>query len=136
MTFEANLRNFLLGDYDARGRAARPAANEPHLSARAAGGSRRTSARSSIRSSPTPAANLEAATSATTSPATSSSVRVQLDVWAKSYDEARALARLVQARMNCGQRIDSRVRISRRAMTIRILASREILDYSVWHSPQ
>lgn len=63
-------------------------------------------------------------------------VRLQLDVWAKSHDDARELGELVQARLGAGNASIRFVRISRQSDIDPVTREhREILDFSVWHSP-
>lgn len=66
-------------------------------------------------------------------------VRLQIDVWAADHDGARALALLVQARMaaaadNLSMRA---LQLSRQSdLDPDTREHREILEFSVWHSPQ
>jgi hypothetical protein len=63
-------------------------------------------------------------------------VRVQLDVWAATHDDARALALLVQARMAAGNQSIRSLRNSRASdIDPDTREHREVLDFSVWHSP-
>lgn len=64
-------------------------------------------------------------------------VRLQIDVWAATHDTARDLATLVQSRMKTGNASIRSVRLSRQSVVDPDTRERrEILDFSVWHSPQ
>lgn len=63
--------------------------------------------------------------------------RLQIDIWAAKFDQARELAALVNARMNTGSASIRAVRISQRSdLDPDTRERREVLEYSVWHSPQ
>lgn len=84
-----------------------------------------------------PAANLEHGDDAGAAGTGLERVRLQLDIWGASFDDARALGLLVQARMDAGNASIRAVRISRRSeLDPDTQERREILEYSIWHSPQ
>jgi hypothetical protein len=138
VTFEANLRNLLLGDAALAAAVADQAANESRIY-----GVRRPEGQKNLRAivytvlDGAPAANLDAGDVSDDVAGDVEQLRVQIDIWAKSYDEARELARLVQSRMAAGNSSISATRISRQSADDPDTREfREILDYSVWHSPQ
>lgn len=66
-------------------------------------------------------------------------VRLQIDVWGRDHDSARALAKLVRSRMEtpaANQSIRAVLKSRQSDVDPDTREHREILDFSVWHSPQ
>lgn len=66
-------------------------------------------------------------------------VRLQIDVWGADHDSARALAKLVRSRMEmpaANQSIRAVLKSRQSDVDPGTREHREILDFSVWHSPQ
>lgn len=137
MTFETDLVALLAGDASIAALIEDSAANERRLyPLERPRGQRNLAAIVYTVIAGSPAANLEEGDDAGGA-GTLENVRLQLDVYAASHDAARVLARLVQARMGAGNASIRAVRQSRQSdIDPDTREHREILDYSVWHSPQ
>jgi hypothetical protein len=140
MTFEADLRDHLLGDAQVAAALADGASSESRLYplARPQGQKNlRAMVYTVIAGGPDEAANLDGDDGDASGAL--EHVRLQLDIFGKDHDDARALARLVIARMalvSTAQSIYAQ-RISRSStQDPDTREAREILDYSVWHCPQ
>lgn len=84
-----------------------------------------------------PLANLEHGDDAGAAGTGAERARIQLDIWGRTFDQANTLALLVRTRMDAGNSSIRSVRISRRSeLDPDTKERREILEYSVWHSPQ
>lgn len=138
MTFEADLEAFLLADAAIAAALADEAANETRLYP-----GRRPAKQKNlpamtygiISGSPGEAANLDGDDSDAAGGL--EDVRLQVDVWAKDADAARVLARLVIARMAVSSTTIRSMRLGRSSSTDPDThEAREVLDFSVWHTPQ
>lgn len=137
MTFEADLVSLLTGDPAIAARIEDVAANERRIYPleRPADQKNLEAIVYSVIEG-IPAANLEDG-DLDGSPGDLEEVRLQLDVWGASHDSARSLALLIHARMKTGNASIRAVRNSRQSdVDPDTRENREILDYSVWHSPQ
>lgn len=138
MTFEADLVGLLSGDAAIAAAIGDAQANELRLYPVARPQNQKNLGAivyTVISGSPDQAANLDGADSDAAGGL--EHARVQIDCWAISHDAARALARLVIARMATGSSSISSTRNSRASdIDPDTREHREILDFSVWHSPQ
>lgn len=137
MTFEADLVALLLSDYDIADAINDVAANERRLyPLERPADQKNLDAIVYTVIDGDPATNLEDGDLAGVA-GDLEEVRLQLDIWAPTYDRALALRQLVQSRMKTGNASIRAVRISRQSdFDPETRERREILDYSVWHSPQ
>jgi len=137
MTFEADLRSLLIADYDIADAVNDAAANERRIYPL-----ERPADQKNLDAivykviAGVPSTNLESGDDAG-EVGTLEYVRLQIDCWSSTHDGARRLALLVHARMNTGSSSIRAVRISRQSdIDPDTREYREILDYSVGHSPQ
>lgn len=137
MTLEADLVALLTSDYDIRDAINDVSANELRIYP-----DERPADQKNLRAivytviAGTPSANLENGDPSGDA-GDLEQVRVQLDLFAASRAAAIELRRLVQSRMNAGNVSIRAVRLSRQSdIDPETRERREILDYSVWHSPQ
>lgn len=138
MTFESDLLALLTTDYDVRDAINDVAANELRIyPVERPAKQKNLDAIVYTVITGAPAVNLEEGDSAGDTAGDLEDVRLQLDVWSATHDGARELARFIQARMKTGNASIRAVRNSRRSdVDPDTREHREVLDYSVWHTPQ
>lgn len=141
MTFEADLRAHLLGDSTIAQDLADQAANESRFwwNARPKGQTILPAVVATVISGQPQAQTLDEDDDSDAAGGCEN-VRLQLDVYAADYDQATALGRLVIARM-AKISSDKSIRATRLSRASagpdpETREPREILEFSVWHSPQ
>jgi hypothetical protein len=139
MTFEADLRNHLIGDANIRAALEDAAANEIRLyPLQRPQGQKNLRAIVYTQVNAQPAANLDEGDFASAA-GTLENIRTQFDIYGANYDDARALAQLVRGRMgqvSSDKSIRAVLILAQSEIDPETRENREILDYSVWHSPQ
>ena len=140
MTFEADLRAHLLGDAQIAAAIADEAANESRFYPL-----ERPQGQKNLRAlvytpvNQEPASSLDEADDTDAAGVGCENVYLQLDVYGQSFEAARELARLVRNRMaliSSDKSIRAVCRGQRSGKDPETRENREILEFSVWHSPQ
>jgi hypothetical protein len=138
MTFEADLLNFLKGDDSLVAALRDTGANEVRIyPLERPTNQRNTGAVVYTVVADNPVTDLDSGDSGDDVAGELAEKRVQIDVYGKNYDEARATARLVRARLKSSSAAISATLLSASSsLDPDTRERREVLDFSIWHSPQ